>query len=433
MASYDYPGKVSIDQASIYNSLGRISIINNLMRVEIFEDIYTPYVYCNLVVIDYNKLASGLPLIGEEYFAITFRSEGGRPINYLFYMYQQDDGVIMPNNKAQGYVLHGMTLERAFDNTATVSGAYKNSYATIAGQIYDDHIKQHTEIEFEFEPSKSIARYIVPQLSPLQAINYCMHKAVPNSGVYSPYTFFRNSRGYNFTSYNYLFQRAGNLSENVVHVYGRPSPNPQNDEDGTSGGAPTRNDIISFEPQGKYNTLNKIDRGTYNSSSFSFDLTTKQFVLRKQFNLSENKHKFQLGGSGEFNTERFLKTFNNTRCFVDYRPVDFSIETEGASVDFLPDAIGEMTSYVGLFAQQQAGILMYGDSNYTAGQAITIQVYKPTDQNMTAERDDTHSGTYLLSRVKHTILFDTQNTYELNMTGIKGAMGKKLTELQKNG
>lgn len=433
MAIYDYPGKVSIDQAIIYNTLGKVSVLNNLMQVEIYEDIYTPYVYCNLLVVDYNKLASELPLIGEESFVIKFRSEGSRTISYTFYLYQQDNGAIFPSNKAQGYVLHGVTYERAFDSVKTVARAYYGTYAGMAGQIYDDYIKKDTGIEFEFEASKSIARYVVPQVTPLQAIDYCMHRAVPNSSVYSPYTFFRNSRGFNFVSFHTLFQMAGNKSENVVHVFGRPSPNPENDEDDVSGGVPTRNDIISFEPQGKYNTVNKIDRGTYNMSSYSFDLTTKQYVLRKQFNLIESKNKFQLGNAGEFNTNEFLETFKDSRCHVNYKPTDFSVELEGTQVDFLPDAIGEMTSYLGLFAQQQVGILMYGDSNYTSGQTMTVQVYKPTDQNKAAERDDTHTGNYLIARIKHRILFDTQNTYELHVTGVKGAMGNTVKGLQKNG
>ena len=222
-------------------------------------------------------------------------------------------------------------------------------------------------------------------------------------------------------------------SENVVHVFGRPSPNPQADDDVKVGGRSTRNDIISFEPQGKYNTVNKIDRGTFNTSSYSFDLTTKQYVLRKQFNLSENKNKFQLGSNGVINTNDFLSTFENSRCYVEYRPVDFSVELEGTQTDFLPDAAAEMNSYLGLFGQQQVGILMYGDSNFTSGQTITIQVYKPTDEGKGPTTDNTHSGTYLLSRVKHSIVFGSQNTYELHMTGIKGAMGDTLKGLQQNG
>ena len=95
MATYDYPGKVSVERAVVYNTIGKTSILNNLMGVEIFEDIYTPFVYCSLLIIDYNKLASDLPLIGEESFVITFKTENSKPITYTFYLYQQDNGAII--------------------------------------------------------------------------------------------------------------------------------------------------------------------------------------------------------------------------------------------------------------------------------------------------------------------------------------------------
>ena len=433
MALGDFPGKVTIILAQIYNNLGAIDVVNNFLSVDIYEDIYTPYVYCELVVIDYNKLASSLPLMGEEFLMISFKTEDGQVITYRFYLYQQDNGLILTNNKAQGYSLHGVTTERAFDNAKTVSGSYKGTYASIAGQIYDNFIYKEEELDFNFEGSKSIARYIPPQLSPLEAIEYCKRRAVPAGNVSSPYTFFRNSRGYNFISYNGLFEMANKSSENVIHTLGAPSPDPTRDDNQSVGGRPLRDDIISFEPQNKYNTVNKIDRGTFNTSSYSFDLTTKQYVERKQFNLVENKSKFQLGGVGEFNTNKFLDTFVNSRCYVEYRPTDFSIEFEGTQTDFLPDAVGEMNSYLGLLGQQEVRMLMYGDSNLTSGQTLTVVIHKPTDQTKTPIIDNTHSGTYLISRMRHNIIFGTQTTYQCHVTGIKGAMNDTLRGLQKNG
>lgn len=429
----DFPGSVGVRTAIVKNSLGENSIKNNLLTVDVYEDIYTPYVYCTISVIDYNKLSSSLPFIGEEYFIFEFETPDGQVVSYQFYLYQQNKGAILPNNKSQGYLLHGVTLERAFDTAKTVSRSYTGNYASIAGQIFDDNIKKDSGLEFNYEPSKSVGRYIPPQISPLSAINYCRMRSVPTGNVYSPYTFFRNSRGYHFISLNSLFQMAGNASENVIHVFGAPSPNPVNSDEQTSAGENTRNDIISFEPQVKYNSMDKIDRGVFNTISYSFDLTTKQFLQRRSFNLSQNKGKFQLGNAGEFNSEKFLASFNDTRCGVEYRPTDFSIELEGTQTDFLPDAIGEMNAYAGLLGQQQVGILLYGDSNITAGQTLTVRVYKPTDLGKIPSVDNTLSGTYLLARVRHCITFGTNTTYELHTTALRGKMNGTIAELQQNG
>ena len=65
MKDSDFPGKVIIESATIYNSLNSNSIINNLLSVDIYEDIYTPYVYCEILIIDYNKL--GPPNLSGQY------------------------------------------------------------------------------------------------------------------------------------------------------------------------------------------------------------------------------------------------------------------------------------------------------------------------------------------------------------------------------
>ena len=427
-----FPGKVEIQQAFVFNKLGMNSIVNNLLTIDIYEDIYAPFVYCDILVIDYNKLSSGLPFIGEEFFQIEFKTENGETISYLFFLYQQDKGGIVSNNKAQGYTLHGVTIERAFDNAKTVSRAYKGTYASIAGQIFDDYVKKDTGLEFNYQQTKSIARYIPPLISPLQAIEYCRRRAVPSNPPFTSYLFFRNARGYHFTSINGLFNMAANQMEGVTHVFGSKSPDPQLSDEETVGGMQTRSDIIAFDPQAKYNTVDKIDRGAYNTISYSFDLTTKSFVQRKSFNLSKGKGSFVLGSAGEFNTEEFLETFEDARCGVSYVPTDFSIELEGTQTDFYPDAVAEMNSYMHLVGQQQAGIIMYGDSSITSGQVINLLVYKPSDEETVPSIDETHSGAYLLSRVRHQLTFGTNNTYEIHATGIRGSMANTVRGLQQN-
>lgn len=431
------PGKVEIIRAEIYNSTktNAFSIKKNLIAVDIFEDIYTPFVYCDLTVVDFNKIASKLPFVGEEFFVISFKTPNGKQVTYEFYLFNQDDGAIAGNLASmQVYVMRGMTLERAFDAAKTVSRSYKGTYAAIAGQIFDDYIKKDTNLEFQYEASKSVARYIVPQLSPLQAIEYCRSKAVPNASVYSPFTFFRNSNGYQFISLNSLFNKAGSSAEKdpAIHVLSNPSPDPTISDVYEEGGNIIKTDLKSFTAESRHDSLTKVEGGAYNNQSFSFDLTTKQFVLRKDFNLYENLSKFQLGAGSKnnTNTDKFLRTFKSSRAYVIYKPVDFSIELEGTQTNFHPDAVGEMMAYSVMLAQQQSAIVMYGDSNITAGQAISIRIYEPTDQNVNKKVDTQLSGNYIATRVRHNITFDTETLYELHITGIKGTNLETIEELQ---
>lgn len=429
------PGKVVILEADIYNSTSsvRYSVKKNLIAVDIYEDIYTPFVYCDIAVVDFNKIATKIAFVGEEFFKISFRTKDSKVVSYLFHLYIHDNATIEGNlSSAQTYMLRGVTLERSFDAAKTVSRSYKGSLSNIAGQIFEDYMKKDTGLEFNYEQSKSVTRYIVPQLSPLEAIEYCRAHAVPNSNVYSPFTFFRNSDGYHFISLNGLYNKSGSEIDKAVHILSNVSPDPSLTQLSESGGVIIKQDIKNIEPAMRHDSVSKISEGAYNNHSYSFDLTTKQYVLRRNFDLHEHINKFQLGNGNQnqINTSKFMRSFSNSRAHVIYQPVDFSIELDGTQPNFRPDAIGEMKAYASLVSQQQVNLVLYGDSNMTAGQVLAIKVYEPTDINISKKTDKQMSGTYLISRMRHNLTFDTETTYEIHALGMKGASYGSVEEIQ---
>jgi hypothetical protein len=418
-------GRAEILGAYVTNREGKqINIERYLMNMSIFEDVYTPFVYCEMVLVDYEEFARKVPLVGEEFLVFSYKSMQGKTVTYQFFLYKQDTSAINPINAAAGYVLRGVTLEKAFDQGKTVFSSYKGTYDGIAGQIFDDYVRVDTNgLEFQSEPSKSIQRFVVPQLTPLEAIDWCRHRAVSSqSEAKTPYVFFRNSNGFYFISLNGLFNRSSQEeSAKLNHVYfGKPIPPDQGDLYDDKG-QPYKADIVSFDVMTNYDTMDKMRSGAYNSSSFSFDLTTKAFVLRKQFNLSENYSKFQLGNEGEFNTAKFMEPLNNTRCVVFFEPVDFSVELEGTSTNFHPDAIGEMNAYGQVVSEFNAHFRMYGDSNITAGQVLRVSIPPPTgDKTYTRSIDKGLSGSLLCMRVRHDFFFEENVTYYLSISGVNG-------------
>jgi beta-lactam-binding protein with PASTA domain len=89
-----------------------------------------------------------------------------------------------------------------------------------------------------------------------------------------------------------------------------------------------------------------------------------------------------------------------------------------------------MKAYATLISQQQANIALYGDSNLTAGQVITVKIYEPTDINAGKKTDKQLSGNYLISRMRHNITFETEATYEIHATGLKGTNFGSVEEIQ---
>ena len=427
-----------IKSAYIYNTVSgkQVSVVGNLMNIDIYEDIYSPFVYCDLILIDYNSVAKQFPLMGEEYFVLSFNSIGGKQINYHFLLYKNDTGGMTPTNSAKGYILRGVTLERAFDTGKTVSSAYTGTYSRIAGQIFDDYIKKDTGgLDFNYEPSKSVQRYVVPQVSPLSAIEYCRSRAVSTSAAKSPFVFFRNSEGYTFMSMNGLFNKnAAAPSAQITHRY---APRSLPAEFNESGDAGSKVDIVSFDIVAYYDTMSKIDKGAFNTHTYTFDLTTKAFVLRKQYNLSDNADTFQLGGGSQYNRSSFTSLFSNTRCAAMYVPTNTSLEVNGdqsTQKDFFPDHMGEMMAYINLVSEYNIHYTMYGDSNVTAGQVMKISVPQAQEESPGTtskyKQDAMYSGNFLCARVVHMLTFNENVDYYVRVSAINGARSKSVEDIQ---
>jgi hypothetical protein len=424
-------GKGIISEAYIYNTISgkKVPMINYLLNIDIYEDIYTPYVYCDIALVDYQSFANQFPLSGEEYFVFAFQSFGGKISKYQFMLYNKENVAATDTNASTVYVLRGVTLERAFDAGITVSTAYTGTHSSIASQIFDRYVAKFTGgMPLQFEPSRSVDHYIPPQISPLKAIEEMRSRAVSVSEARSPFLFFRNSNGFYFMSMNGLFNvSAGEPSAQITHRYTSSSPGAEFDEENLNR---TNADIISFEINTMYNTLEKIDNGGYNAHSYSFDLTTKWFGARQFFNMTEASGKFQLGGRGVHNRDSFMRTFDNTRCVAYYHPTDIAREFMGTTKDMYPEYMAEMNAYANMVSEYNVNYTIYGDSNVTAGQVMKILI--PNSRDTDADDGSAHapsmlySGSFLLDSVRHSITIGENVDYYTVISGINGARDRQI-------
>jgi hypothetical protein len=434
----DVLGRAIIKEAVIYNIDGvSLSITDNLISVQIHEDIYNPFVSCEMMLVDYDSLAKKFPLVGEEFFRFSYQSIKGKIVTYEFFLGTKDTAGMNEMNTAKGYVLRGVTKERAFDSAKTVTRGYVGTYASIAGQIFDDYIKPDSDgYSFEFEPSRGVSRYTVPQISPLAAIEYCRGRSVATGEARTPFTFFRNSDGYSFTSLSGLFNRmATQPSAAITHTYAARQLPAEYDEQLANG---TKVDIVKFDVASFYDTTEKIDGGAYNADTYSFDLTTKAFVLKKRFNLAEQGNKFQLGGEGYVNRTAFADSFANTRCVAYYVPTDCAWElNDGNSTqkDFYPEYLGEMRSYSNLLSEYNVHYTIYGDSDVTSGQVMKINI--PQSRELASkgdargQQDKMYSGSFLCARVVHIFNFGENVDYFVHISAINGARNYSIEDIRK--
>lgn len=428
-------GKVALKHAYVYSNGNRtpVSIADYIKTINVYEDIYTPFVYCDVTVLDPDSLMSKWPLVGEEFFVLSYQSPEGKQVDYHFLLYKNNAGSSSPTASMKAYVLHGVTLERAFDAGKTIDASYVGTYASIAGQIFDDYLKKDTGgLQFNFEPSKSVYTYTPLQVSPLQAIGFCRMRAISTSEAKSPFLFFRNSDGYTFMSMNGLFNKSASEPQaQITHRIAGKSLSPEDDVSD----AMTKVDIVEFDVVSYYDTVSKIDSGAFNTHTYGFDLLTKNFSLRKKFNLGDSIGNFQLGGTNKgANRQNFYGAFANTRAVAHFVPTNVARELDGmATADFFPDHIGEMSAYVNLVSEYNIQFTMYGDSNITAGQVIKIAIPESRDtstEEVIHRNDKMYSGNFLICRTKHVLEFGDNIEYFIRVSAVNGARGESVEELK---
>ena len=421
----DVAGKGIITECYVYSGATqkRITVLPYLLNIDIYEDIYNPFVYCDMVFYDYDEFTKEFPLTGEEYFVISYQSFNGKPVRYHFLLYKLGNVGMTATNSGAGFVVRGVTLERAMDSGKTVASAFTGTCSEMAAAIFKNYVEVDTGgLTLNFEPSRGVDHYIPPQISPLSAINELKSKAVPLGEVRSPFMFFRSSEGYFFQSLNGLFNvSAAKPSASRVHRYAAAQPSPEQNEDGVNFNA----DIVEYDISDYYDTMSKIDRGGYNSHVYAFDLTTKWFGLRQIYNATDYNGKFQLGGDGMGNRNKFMSSFNNKRCVSHYIPTNLSREFMGTSKDTFPDFMGEMAGYINLVTEHNVRYTIYGDSDVTAGQVMKILVPAARDHKKSGEtqrgRSNMFSGSFLLTSVKHSLTVGENIQYYTVISGVNGA------------
>ena len=429
MENQDSRGRAKILEASIYSSATGVSVpvMNYLQSVNIHEDIYTPFISCSLVFLDYESVANKFPLAGEEYFYIKFQSYQGRIIDYNFLLYKSHNIGSTALNTLRGMELQGVTLEYAFDRAKTVTQPFRGTHSSIVSEIFNTYIqKDASGLDLSYEPSRGVVRIIPSFWSPLETIEYCRSRAIASSAVKSPFVFFRNVDGYFFRSLSGLFSEMSQKPEaQIVHTYAPRTLPATFDERAEVPGA--RVDIVDYHISSYYDTMEKINLGAYSSDSYSFDILTKSFVLNKRFNLSDVGGGFQLGGSGGvYNRQKFIDAFKDTRCSVSYVPTNVANEIDGvASKDFYADFVGEKMSYSNLVGEYNFRSTLYGDTDLTAGQVMSISVPRSQDvdtpNTKRSEQDKMFKGSFLIARLEHIITFNTNVDYYMRVSAVNGA------------
>ena len=201
--------KFIINEISIITKTGKLDLSGIFEELNIFDSTFVSVMNGNILVTDSIGLSAKLLFDGSEAILIDIsKGPGSTILNFkkAFRIYKQTDRENL-NQNSERYILHFVSDEMIYSDQQLINQAYKTTYDDVVKKILTSYLKiPATKQNGLVEKTTGIRDIVVPNLKPLDAIEWCAKRSIdlkrsPN------YIFFENNIGYNFASLSTLLSQ----------------------------------------------------------------------------------------------------------------------------------------------------------------------------------------------------------------------------------
>lgn len=396
---------VKEDQQKQYDLLAQCT------SIDIYEDASSPVIYAELGIADSIGLLQTLPIIGEEYVSITFRTPGTEePASYLFRVREVMNKVVTENNKMITYTLKLVSAELMRNVKRLVTLTYEDTIDNIVKRIIEDELE--TEKPYYVDKTSGIEKGTITRMEPFKAIDFLRRRSVSNEYASSSFVFFESRDGYRFTTLEKMMHegaktvRAGtdkhfffdtNRKDNIKAVNIR--------------------NIIAYNQVTFADTITKVQNGGLTNEVNAFDIITGG--IRKVTytnNIGQDQFKFASDNAASLNTSGFNRAHGKSSSVKKFIPVSSDKPSTQRA-----EKIAITAAYAQTISQNIVQIHIYGDTEIRIGDVIscTFPSAISADDVQTEARLD--SGNYLVTKVRHMILNTDRPQHTISLELIKGS------------
>lgn len=410
-----FAGDVSVEDITITSTNGfSVNVTNQVIGIEIYEDIFSPFISGALTLKESLDYVNLIPLTGEEFVDILIKTpsmeDPDKIISGQFHLYK------LTNREVDGdkniiYQLHFISKEAIVDLNKKISKAFSGKISDIVKTfLTNEQVGLETKLKYNIQDTVNSTKYVSNFWSPIQNLNYLCSNAV-NKRNGSDYIFFQNRNGFNFTSLESLYYTPAKqifIKDNYYREVDDTGKSRRNIEE-------EYKRIIDINIPQAYDYMDNLRSGMYASNITTYDITTKKYAS-KNFDMLDDFYKHN-----QLN-QYPVSSKNNI-----YRPRAASMVMPKYYGNF--SKFGDVTNAkniqkrISQLKQAEANrvqITVPGRTDYTVGMKVELKLYKnnPTGKNDEDFIDKVFSGNYLIGAVIH---FITRDMHECKMELIKNS------------
>ena len=407
---------------------------------ELHEDILTNTLYGTVTVYDTQDIRSVFPLTGLERLSLKFNTPGCPGYDYTedggspFHIYKVDNITkVEGKDTAQYYQIFFCSPEMINNQLETVSKAYAGPIEDAVNDIVKNKLK--SKKPFYFENTATNAKYVIPSLKPLKAINYLASQSISGKYHNAGYLFYETSKGFNFRSIESLLAMGGSVARPTRWMY---QSQVQLNLDKAEKKQPEVKElenrmqtVIKYDFDKQADTLGNIMGGMYANrlvvhDAFNKTIKTHDFDYVKEFEKSyhtetigdELDHKKHILPDTQYNdTGKGLNEYPNSKKMVVTETSKVHNDYEFTPTkETLPKTISQQKTLKNL----NLTLLVYGNTILNAGDIIFFNqpLLRPADKTIP---NPYTSGRYLITAIKHTVALET-GTHEMTLQCMKDSV-----------
>ena len=400
-----FAGDVSIRKLELISSSNtKVDITNQLIGIEMYEDMFSPFITMAVSVRESLDFINALPLRGEEILNVEISTptfaDRNKVIKDRFYIYKLSDRQLVTERNS-AYTIHAISYEALIDLNMKQSKAYSGNVSEIAALFFKTEGFSTTK-PVNIEPTKNSTKYISNYWSPVKNLNYLATSAL-NKGNSPSFLFFENRLGFNFVSLDSLY------TQNVYQKFYKDDYVKDTLNDGRAVKNIEREyqRVLEIKTDVTFDSLKYINRGAYASRLYSYDFVRKKYFAKDYVAINEFTQSNHLNKNALYTGSKPVSPvnliMNETRHYAAHTGYP-----DTSNVSFKQ----RRNHLINVIRSSTIEITVFGRTDYTVGQKVYLQVPKPASihkdssvdtNNKTGTIDGMYSGNYIVTAINHVI------------------------------
>ncbi len=425
-----HPGDYILDGMLIVGSSGvSVEISKLLQELNIFQNIESPFMSGSILIKDGAGLAEVLPFMGQERLIFSVRTPGRQKIDFNeYHAIIYNVGVrVHQSDRSQNIILNFTSLENYKNIRTKVSKSFRGNIGTIVQEILTSKKYLGSRKPIDIEPTKNIRTYVMPNVSPFDAIGVMKAEAISKDEQAPHYLFYENQNGFHFRSLDSLLGQKKKLSVVERATYRFEPPPPGNVSLDPNFILPT---ILHWEITNNTNSFLNIRAGMFASTLYTHDIFNKNI---QKFEFDYIKDGFGKRNSTNQNRKNSGPQVPQTK--IGDKPVteypesiiflhptgSKDLHTGGKTDNKAEEWLQESRSRELERKFFTLRIETYGNTGIQVGDLINVII--PSNKPMsTAEAKDAYdrtlSGRYMITNIHHLVV-PSKQSHSMTMTVMK--------------